>query len=172
MAGTDPTCFVVIADVCASSTFTKTAVFAGSDVAEVADDGWEEIEESFDKDMIPALLTTEAAPGPLPNAGTRPACFVAGPDAVALFATLEDGAGNVGATVIDGGSDAGSTDVGEGFAKTVVVTFDSIEAAPRPSPTAGTEPTCLEGRALDTEAGCTTGDSCAPTHVEMMDVEL
>lgn len=60
MAGTDPTCFVVIVDVCAS--FTKTAVSAGSDPAEVANDGWEEIEESFVKDRIPALLTMEAAP--------------------------------------------------------------------------------------------------------------
>lgn len=172
MAGTDPTCFVVIVDVCASPTFTKTAVSAGSEFAEVANDGWEEIEESFVKDMIPVLLTTEAAPGPLPNAGTKPACFVPRPDAVALFATVEDGAGNVGATVIDGGSFAGSTDVGEGFAKTVVVTFDSIEAASKPSPTAGTEPTCLDGPALNTEAGCPTGDSCAPTDIEMMDVEL
>lgn len=62
MAGTDPTCFVVIVDVCASPTFTKTAVSAGSDPAEVANDGWEEIEESFVKYRIPALLTTEAAP--------------------------------------------------------------------------------------------------------------
>lgn len=123
--------------------------------------------------MIPALITTEAAPGPLPIAGTNPACFVPGPDTVVLFATLENGAGNVGATVIDGGSDAGRTDVGEGFAKTVEVAFDSIEAAPKPSPTAGTEPTCLDGPALDTEAGCTTGDSCASTEdVETVDVEL
>lgn len=91
---------------------------------------------------------------------------------MALCASLYDGAGNVGATVIDGDSDAGSTDVGEVFAKTVEVTFDSIEAAPRPSPTAGTEPTCLDGPALNTEAACTTGDSCAPTDVEMMDVGL
>ncbi len=172
MAGADPTCFVVMVDVCASPTFAKTAVSAGSELAEVANDDWEEIEESFVKDMITALLTTEAAPGPLPNAGTKPACFVPRPDTVALFATFEDGAGNVGATVIDGNSDAGSMDVGEGFAKTVVVTFDSIEAAPKPSPTAGTEPTCLDGLALNTEAGCTTGDICAPTDVEMMDVDL
>lgn len=89
-----------------------------------------------------------------------------------LCASLEDGAGNVGAAVIDGGSDAGSTDVGEVFAKAVEVTVDSIEAAPRPSPIAGTEPTCLDGPALNTEAGCATGASCAPTDVEMMDVEL
>lgn len=63
--------------------------------------------------------------------------------------------------------------MGEGFAKTVVVAVDSIEAAPKPSPTAGTEPTCLDGPALNTEAGCTTGDGCAPTEdVELMDVEL
>ena len=173
MAGTDPTCFVATVDVCASPTLNKTAVSAGSGLAEVANDGREEIEEFSVKDMIPALVTTDAAPGPLSIAGTKPACFVLGPDAVALFATLEDGAGNVGATVIDGASDAGSPDVGKGFAKNVGVSFDSIEAAPKPSPTAGTEPTCLDGPALDTEASCTTGDSCAPTgDVEMMGVEL
>lgn len=173
MAGTDPTCFVATVDVCASLTFTNTAVSTGGEFAEVANDGWEEIKDSFVKDMIPALVTTETAPGPLPIAGTKPACFVPGPDAVTLFATLEDGARNVGATVIDGGSDASSADVGEGFAKTVVVAFDSIEAVPKPSPTAGTEPTCLYGPVLNTEAGCTTGDSCAPTEdVEMLNVEL
>lgn len=63
--------------------------------------------------------------------------------------------------------------MGEDFANTVVVAVDCIEAAPKPSPTAGTEPTCLDGPALDTGAGCTTGDNCAPTEdVEMMDIEL
>lgn len=61
MAGTDPTCLVAIVDICASPTFTKTAVSVGSDPAEVANDGWEEIEESFIKCRIPALLATEAA---------------------------------------------------------------------------------------------------------------
>lgn len=87
MAGTDPTCFDATVDVCASPILTKTAVSAGSELAEVADDDWEKVEESFVRDMIPALVTTEAAPGPLPIAGTTPACFVLGPDAVALFAT-------------------------------------------------------------------------------------
>lgn len=58
-------------------------------------------------------------------------------------------------------------------ANTVVVALDCIEAAPKPSPTAGTEPTCLDGLALDIGAGCTTGDSCARTEdTEIMDVEL
>lgn len=86
MAGTDPTCFVATTDVCASPTFTKTAVSAGSELAEVANDGWEVAEESLIKDIVPALVTTEAAPGPLPIAGTEPTCFVLGPDAVALSA--------------------------------------------------------------------------------------
>lgn len=63
--------------------------------------------------------------------------------------------------------------MGEGFANTVEVAVDCIEAAPKPSPTAGTEPTCLDGPALDKGAGCTTDDNCAPTaDIEMMDIEL
>lgn len=43
MAGTDPTCFVATADVCASPAFTETTVSAGSELAKGANDGWEEI---------------------------------------------------------------------------------------------------------------------------------
>lgn len=73
-------------DVCAPPTLTKMAVSAGSEPAEVANDGWEEAEESLIKDMVPALVTSEAAPGPLPIAATEPTCFVLRPDAVALYA--------------------------------------------------------------------------------------
>lgn len=74
-------------EVCASPTFAKTAVSAGSEPAEVANDGWEVAAESLIKDMVPALVTTEAAPGPLPIAATEPACFVLVSDAVALSTT-------------------------------------------------------------------------------------
>lgn len=87
MAGTDPTCLVATVDVCASPTLTKTAVSAGSEPAEVANDGWEVAEESLIKDMVPPMVTSEAAPGPLPIAITEPTCFVLRPDAVALSAT-------------------------------------------------------------------------------------
>lgn len=160
MAGTDPTCFVATADVCASPTLTKAAVSAGNEPAEAVDDGWEATEVSFAKDMVPALVTMEAAPGPLPIAATEPTCFVTEP------ATLEDAAGDVGAMVIDGASEAGgagSAYVDEDFSNTVVVALDSTEAASKPSPIAGTEPICLDGPALDIEAGCTTGDSCDST---------
>lgn len=63
--------------------------------------------------------------------------------------------------------------MGEDFANTVVVALDCIEAAPKPSPTAGTEPTCLDGPALETGVVCTTDNSRAPVEdTEMMDVEL
>lgn len=87
MAGTDPTCLVATVDVCASPTLTTTAVSAGSEPAEVANDRWEVADESLIKDIVPLLVTSEAAPGPLPIAVTEPACFVLRPGAVALSAT-------------------------------------------------------------------------------------
>lgn len=63
--------------------------------------------------------------------------------------------------------------MGEDFANTVVVALDCIEAAPKPLPTAGNEPTCLDGPALETGVVCTIDNSCAPAEdTEMMDVEL
>ena len=89
----------------------------------------------------------DAAPGPLPTAGTEPTCLVV----AAIDAVDEGKAGD-----------------GEGLSSDVTVASGSTDAAPGPLPTAGTEPTCFEGSGARVEAaaaklslvesgGCATG---------------
>ena len=100
-----------------------------------------------------ALDSTDAAPGPLPIAGTEPTCLVGaaaeGPPSVEEdIAAVGDGF-----DVVEEGRAAD----GEGLVTDVVRALDSIEAAPGPLPTAGTEPTCFDGRIVETEAACARG---------------
>lgn len=91
------------------------------------------------------LLATDAAPGPLPKAGTLPDCFDALAEGTSLFPDIFDPADWVdadapwlGVLVVVGVSPEKSS------------VF--IVAAPGPFPTAGTLPTCLEGIGVVTAA--------------------
>ena len=117
-----------------------------------ATDGRVSIDFSVERDVV-ALDSTDAAPGPLPTAGTEPTCLVGvameGPPSVGEdIAAVGDGF-----DVVEEGRAAD----GEGLVTDVVRALDSMEAAPGPLPTAGTEPTCFEGRIVETEAACARG---------------
>lgn len=104
----------------------------------------------------------DAAPGPLPTAGTEPTCLVVaameGPPPVDKAAASDD---------FDA-VDEGKAGDGEGLSSDVTVASGSTDAAPGPLPTAATEPTCFEGSGARVEAaaaklslveagGCATG---------------
>ena len=82
----------------------------------------------FDKEAESCV----AAPGPLPKAGTDPTCFDAAAEGAAAVCLLCDRS--------PAGADDGllvSCGVVEGL-------FETVVAAPGPSPNAGTDPTCFE----------------------------
>lgn len=117
-----------------------------------ATDGRVSIDFSVER-VVVALDSTDAAPGPLPTAGTEPTCLVGaameGPPSVGDdIAAVGDGFDAV---------EEGRAADGEGLVTDVVRALDSMEAAPGPLPTAGTEPTCFEGRMVETEAACASG---------------
>lgn len=103
--------------------------------------------------VVGPLDSTDAAPGPLPTAGTEPTCLVG--------AAMEDppSVGEDIAAVGDGFDvvEEGRAADGEGLVTDVVIALDSMDAAPGPLPTAGTEPTCFDGRIVETEAACARG---------------
>ena len=146
----------------------------------------------------------EAAPGPLPTAGTEPTCLVLvgspsfredddaaigdgssvedefredddaamgdGFNAVDEFREVEGTAGSEDSNVVGGFPWVDVSNVVDGratedenFVESVVEALDSIEAAPGPLPTAGTEPTCFEGRALVIAAVFAEGNDAVPS---------
>lgn len=142
----------------------------------VAKDGFDVTDEGRATDgkdvmegIMGALDSMDAAPGPLPTAGTEPTCLVV----AAMEGSLSVGEGK--AAVSDGfeAVDEGRATDGKGCLIDVVVALDSIDAAPAPLPTAGTEPTCFDGRMLVTEAACARGREFALTEgVDVARVEV
>ncbi len=61
----------------------------------------------------------------------------------------------------------------EGFVNSVVAALYFTEAAPGPSPTAGTAPTCFDGPTLEAGAACTRGrDFAATEKIDVAPIEL
>lgn len=121
-----------------------------SDGFDVVDEGRTTDSKDFVDEVVVALDSMDAAPGPLPAAGTEPTCLVVaameGPPSVEDKAAVSDGL-----DIVDEGRAADGA----------VVALDSMDAAPGPLPTAGTEPTCFEGRTLETAAACGSGRELA-----------
>ncbi|MCJ1464886.1 hypothetical protein MMC07_003501 [Pseudocyphellaria aurata] len=136
--------------------------FPAEDEDTVADNGFDVADEGrttgisdFVEGFVIALDSMDAAPGPLPTAGTEPTCLVG----TALEGPPSDG------------EDKAVAD-GEELLDDIVAALDATDAAPAPLPTAGTEPTCFEGRTLETEAACARGREVASEGIDLARVEV
>lgn len=139
------------------------------DSSEVTDEGRATDGKDVAEGFVVAVDSMDAAPAPLPAAGTEPTCLVV----AAMEGPLSVGEDK--ACVSDGfeAVDEGRATDGEGCLNDVVVALDSMEAAPAPLPTAGTEPTCFDGRMLETEAACARGRDFVSTEgVDVARVEV
>lgn len=148
----------VVRGLCEARPAVEDEGAVANDDSDVAVEGRVTGGEDFGDGVVVGLDIMDAAPGPLPTAGTEPICLelaaMDGPPSVEDKATVSKGF-----DVVDEGRAAD----GEGVENDVVVALDSMDAAPAPLPTAGTEPTCFEGRMLETEAACATGREFAST---------